>query len=170
MVTYRIEFEIPGLPNLNSASNLHWRTKKRNKDRWQTWVRSSVNAQGVPKRLLDQASVACTRYSSSEPDSDNLAESFKPLIDALVGLVVTDDSPEVLGSADGRYRWEYAPPKKGFVRMVIKERGDVRVMERDEFKEELRGFDAWRRRMNQLEGRRPRSLREYFEHVNREGE
>ena len=60
-----------------------------------------------------------TRLSSVQPDGDNLAESFKPLLDALIGLVIVDDSPAVLGSTHGRYGWIYAPPKKGSVRIEV---------------------------------------------------
>lgn len=76
---------------------------------------------GIPQKPLEKAKVILTRHtsiSSSQMDADNLAISFKPIMDGLVEAgVLIDDNMDVIGQPE--VRMEKAPPKKGFVTVEI---------------------------------------------------
>jgi len=78
-------------------------------------------AAGLPPEPLWKATVVCTRHSSRVPDYENLAHSFKPLIDGLTvnggGGVLVDDNQAVIGQPE--YRWEKAAPKQGRVTIEV---------------------------------------------------
>jgi len=116
--TYSLTIEIPGLPSINTASNNHWRVRARNNKTWKRAVVHFALAAGLPPEPLWKAKVVCTRHSAREPDFENLAHSFKPLIDGLVtGGVLVDDNQQVIGQPT--YRWEKAAPKQGMVTIEV---------------------------------------------------
>ena len=116
--TYALKLEIPGLPACNTASNNHWRVRARHNRKWQHDTILAAKAQGLPSEPLWKAKVTCTRHSSREPDFENLAHSFKPVIDGLVtGGVLVDDNQAVIGQPD--YRWERAAPKSGRITVEV---------------------------------------------------
>ena len=125
--SYRLEFEIPGLPELPQKRRSYWVIKKA-ADRWREVVKLTVK-QRRPPDPLSSALITLTRRSSVEPDYDNLVASFKPVVDALTlskknnrgrmiwrADVLVDDRPSVLAR---RYLWEKAPPGKGSIHVVV---------------------------------------------------
>jgi hypothetical protein len=114
-VSYHLELEIKGLPPMNSARNVHWRVAQREKKLWQELVHLGVVGK-KPPAPLPFANIRCTRCSAAMPDADNLAHSFKTLVDALVGVVIEDDSPEHIAIS---YAWEDAPRNKGSVHIEV---------------------------------------------------
>ena len=111
-----LEFEIDGLPKTNPADNRHWRSVQRDKREWQASVHLATVGKR-PSEPLSKARATFTRFSSVEPDDDNLRYSFKYIRDGLIksGIIV-DDAPWYL---EAEYLWEKAPPKKGKVRVRV---------------------------------------------------
>jgi Holliday junction resolvase RusA-like endonuclease len=116
---------MPGyLPPINSASGVHWRTK-------QGWKREAsrqvfaalIEAKWRPAEgPFEFAHVTCLRRSSHVPDRDNLAESFKHVVDCIVRAgVLVDDAPN---HARVTYLWAKAPPNAGGIEVVITEGDD----------------------------------------------
>lgn len=110
----KLEFFLPGLPDLQSNRYAHWRTRHTHDKSWKEKVQWMARANGA--NLLQSAHVVFTRQSTREPDADNLAASFKPLLDGLKGSVIVDDSPEHISV---EYRWEKAPRAAGGVLITI---------------------------------------------------
>lgn len=73
-----------------------------------------------PAEPLERAHLILTRHSSSEPDFDGLAVSFKPVIDGLVeaGVLANDKSGNI---GQPEYRWFKAPMKMGFITVEVRE-------------------------------------------------
>jgi len=115
---YALKLEIPGLPPCNTASNNHWRVRARQNRKWRHDTILAAKAAGLPSEPLWKATVTCTRHSSREPDFENLAHSFKPVLDGLVtGGVLVDDNQQVIGQPD--YRWERAAPRSGRITVEV---------------------------------------------------
>ena len=114
-----LELEIPGLPSCNSAAALGWRVRHAERKAWKGRVSNAVLCKlgRWPSTPLDRARVTLTRCSSVEPDADNLASSFKFILDGLVMAgVIADDKPSVI---DVDFRWERAPRGAGCVRIRV---------------------------------------------------
>lgn len=116
---YALEIELDGLPKLQSGAWGHWRTRRKHDERWKDLIGWEVVRLGPPPKLLDFASVECIRFSTREPDWDNLVASFKPLIDGLIGTVLVDDSPTRLVR---RYGWTKTDRGRGRMRIYVEER------------------------------------------------
>lgn len=116
----RIEWRLEGLPAITSNARLRVRERIRETKRWRrdaAWVtraRSGVLNRGWPAA---GARYVLTRHSTREPDPENLAVSFKAIVDGITdALSLPDDSRRYV---DRVYRWEKAPPRKGSVTAVI---------------------------------------------------
>lgn len=118
--SYVLEFELPGLPKTtNAIGRAHWAVKVREVRSWTAAVMALI-AHKRPLEPLSRATLTLTRFSSAEPDYDNLVISFKPVIDALVrAQVLTSDKPSVIGQPE--YRWEKAKPRQGMIRVRVEE-------------------------------------------------
>jgi hypothetical protein len=104
---------------MNAIGRAHWAVKARNARKWRELGADAIRAHR-PVAPLRRARVKLTRHSSHELDFDNLAFSFKPLLDSLVeSQIIQDDDPATIGQPD--YRWERAKPKCGFVVVKIEE-------------------------------------------------
>lgn len=115
---YRLEITMPGLPKTMNA-RLHWRARYRENQLWLGMVQRLV-ATKIPEYPLPTARLVCVRYSSQEPDYDNLTSGFKPIIDALVKCkVLKNDKMRNIGMPD--FRWEKVPIREGKVRVVVLE-------------------------------------------------
>lgn len=102
---------------------MHWSTVYRRTRRLERDVGFAVRAAGKPHAPLELARVVLTRCSASEPDPDNLAASFKPVVDALVAAgVLSGDEPHRFEGRRPEYRWEPAPRHQGRVRVEVEER------------------------------------------------
>lgn len=114
---YEIEFEIDGLPPINSADGTHWRKRQKLRKDWENrvWIMTTNRKPGAP---LARARVTITRFSARQPDFENLAQGGKFLLDGLVKVgVLVDDKPAVIGQPV--YLWEKYPAKLGKVRIRV---------------------------------------------------
>lgn len=112
--TMKIEFTLPGLPStLNSRK--HHMAIYRERKTWKQMVWAAVLNQ-KPVAPFQKAKVTLTRHSSRPMDGDNLASSFKAVLDGLVeAQVLRDDSFNTIGMPD--FRWEKS--KQGFITVRV---------------------------------------------------
>jgi len=115
---YRLEIELEGLPQLQSGVWGHWAKRRKHDQVWKDRVKLAIMREKRPTRPLAKAHIVITRCSTTEPDFDNLAAAAKPLVDALIGTVLKDDSPSHLTR---HYQWEKAPRGQGSVKLVVTE-------------------------------------------------
>jgi hypothetical protein len=117
---YRLELELRGLPPLQIAgARGHWATRWRKQARWKRDV-ATLAAFQRPPAPLERARVTLVRCCPSEPDPDNLAASFKPLLDGLVeARVLAGDTPDHFEGRRPTYGWEPAPARAGSVRLIV---------------------------------------------------
>lgn len=117
----KLSITIKGLPKMANGGHGSWMADAAAKKKWKTaMARELIGLQ--PNKPFEKVRVVFTRCSSIEPDTDGNAHGFKPVRDALVkfGFVV-DDKPK---NMEAIYKWEYAPPKKGFIRIEMEEIND----------------------------------------------
>jgi Holliday junction resolvase RusA-like endonuclease len=114
-----ISLTIPGLPKiLSNGSHGHWRVAWQNATKWKRLVGYALSGQ-IPRRPIQKAHVVFTRYSTMEPDFDNLAISFKPCADALVICgVLANDKPSCLTA---EYKWAKGKQHKGFITIEVRD-------------------------------------------------
>jgi len=114
---YTLEFELDGLPPMNSADGMHWRVRRKLRIDWEFRVDLACRGR-KPETPLPKAQVKILRFSSREPDFENLAQGGKFLLDGLVKCgVLEDDRPSVIGQPI--YKWIKASPKQGKVRIEV---------------------------------------------------
>lgn len=116
---YELSFVINGTPDLpNRCRKGSWKATWSHAKKWKAWV--GVRCLGKkPAEPLQQAALHLTRYSSVEPDPDNLAASFKPVIDGLreAGIIENDRSANVAL----KFSWRKVPPNMGMIRVEVRE-------------------------------------------------
>ena len=113
------EFNIYALPQtINAIGRKHWGLKVKEAKRWKRLVGEQCIFKNIHGLGLKTARLELTRRSSKEPDFDNLASSFKHVIDALVeSYVIVDDKPSVISSPV--FIWEKAKMKEGSITVRI---------------------------------------------------
>jgi len=97
----------------------HWAIagKARREWRQRTRLRVFLERPNVP---LVSCKIVCKRFSSVEPDRDNLARSFKSIVDGLKdGKIIKDDKPSIV--KEFITLWEKAPKKNGKVEILVEE-------------------------------------------------
>ena len=118
---YTLEIELAGkLPKMNTSHTRgrHWSVGHREAKYWVGRLYLEIQGR-KPKRPLKRARGTFTRHSSREPDYENLAYSFKEIVDALVKLdVLEDDAPKNL---ERMYRWEKGRGGDGKVTIHLEE-------------------------------------------------
>jgi Holliday junction resolvase RusA-like endonuclease len=118
VTTYKLVIEIPGLPKTPNA-RMHWRVKALEAKKWRNAV-CLVSLSQRPDSPLKKALVECTRFSTSRPDFDNLAASFKNCLDGLQDAgVIKNDNFETIGNPE--YKWEKTKKGMGKIRIVVTE-------------------------------------------------
>ncbi len=122
-MSYTLEIQIPALPKTpNALLGAHWRVRSNHAKRWKQVIGMFAVKAGLPPEPLKKSIIYCTRLSSHRLDLDNLAGSFKCLIDALTfNRVIEDDTPDHVVIY---YRHEIAPPKKGSIKIRVEEVGE----------------------------------------------
>ena len=121
-IDYELTLEVRALPRANASSNVHWRTKVRDRKEWTVRMKAAMKGKQKPPSPLSLSVVLFERHSSSEPDYANLVNSFKLVEDLLqpksqrnpggLGILEGDKSHNYVGGhAD--YVWKKAPPGKG---------------------------------------------------------
>lgn len=119
-MTYRIEFRLDGLPPMENGHK-HWAVAGKARRDWRGRTRMRVFMQRPPTPLTS-VKIVCTRFSSVEPDRDNLARSFKSVIDGLKdGGIILDDRPSIVKEFISL--WERAPKGKGAISICVEELG-----------------------------------------------
>lgn len=120
-----LSIELPGLPpTLNSR--MHWRVIHKRRSAWKAAVETQVSLHpwSKTKQTLERARLVCTRFSSVEPDFDNLVSGFKWVVDQLkISGVIRDDKMSVIGQPE--YKWAKCPPKHGKIRVEVYALGDA---------------------------------------------
>lgn len=109
------QFEVPGATDIMNA-NANWKYRWSHAKRWKAMVAAAVLAyRAKPPVPLTRSRLVLTRCSAVEPDPDNLAASFKPVIDGLreAGVIENDRSCNV----EICYRWRKAP--RGSKKMLV---------------------------------------------------
>ena len=117
---YSLEFTISGLPRIfTNGSHGHWTIKHKARLTWAKLVAQAIGAK-KPSAPLKIAHAEFVRVSSKEPDFDNLVSSFKGVRDSLIkcGIIENDRSSNL---PNPKYLWEKAAPKRGFIKISIKE-------------------------------------------------
>lgn len=120
MRTYRITFEIPGLPEpTNRLNSMTLGQRIRRNEYWKQQVWIAVGSKKPPAPLA-HARLVLTRFSSTAPDPDGLVSSFKHIIDGLVVCkILLNDRVTNIGMPD--YRWEKVSPKQGKIRVEVEQ-------------------------------------------------
>jgi Holliday junction resolvase RusA-like endonuclease len=118
-VTYRLVIDLDGLPKTTNGSHGHWRTAAAERKKWRNAV-ALIAKMRRPPAPLRAAYVELVRFSSSQPDEDNLMISFKSCVDGLKdGKVLVDDKRDVI--LRRLCRWEKAKPGEGKIRIIVEE-------------------------------------------------
>jgi Holliday junction resolvase RusA-like endonuclease len=115
---YRASAELPGLPDSPNRVRGHWRKSWTKTKKWKDWTALAF-AQIKPRAPLHQARLLLTRYSSVQPDPDNLVASFKAVIDGLrQGGVIANDRAE---NVRVETKWQKAPSRMGKISIYVEE-------------------------------------------------
>lgn len=119
MEPYERVFTFDVLPKLQTGQG-HWSTSAGERKRWRRRVAEMLNIKRArPPSALKLADVFFVRFSSVEPDDDNLAISFKGVRDAFVQeRVLAADDPRHLIA---HYKWVRTKPQFGHIIVTIKE-------------------------------------------------
>jgi Holliday junction resolvase RusA-like endonuclease len=118
---YHVIIEISGLPKtVNELGRKHWAVKVKHNRKWQEEIFYALQKKERPEKPLEKVVLQFTRYSSMEPDFDNLVNSFKPIMDALVkAKIIKDDKPSIVGNPT--YGWQKCKKGEGKIEIEIKE-------------------------------------------------
>ena len=118
-MSLKFEIEIPGLPRTTNGSHGHWRAAAAERKKWRTAI-CLLASRERPSVPLKKAKITCIRYSSSEPDFDNLVISFKSCLDGLRDAgVIADDKKRNIGATT--YLWQKAPARQGKIKIIVEE-------------------------------------------------
>jgi Holliday junction resolvase RusA-like endonuclease len=119
-MSYRKEITIFILPPTPNARYSCWQKRAEKVQEIRDLAQKSAMVYGRPKYPLKKCRVTCTRFSSVEPDFDNLAGSFKPILDGfkIAGIFIDDKSSVITERA---YLWEKTPARQGRVTVLIEE-------------------------------------------------
>lgn len=119
---YKLEFivhDLPKIPN-NGSHGSYWQVVAE-KRKWEKLIVFQVG-NNRPAKPLKIAKVSFTRFSSVEPDDDNLAASFKRVRDILVNIgILENDKPGNFEGGKPEYIFEKTAPKTGRIRVVVEE-------------------------------------------------
>lgn len=117
---YRLEVDLPGLPPLNSASNMTWKAKIGKRKTWAKIIGFCVPKAKRPQIPLEHARVMITRFSSAPPDFDNLGHAAKWVLDELQSVgVLSNDNAKCIGSPT--LKWEKVRPKNGHTLVIVEQ-------------------------------------------------
>lgn len=125
-MSYWLKLRIDQLPKtINDIGRKHWWTKVKEIKEWEAIIHFQTLGKR-PMKPLEKASVKFTRHSSRCPDYDNLAQSFKAVLDCLVkSKILKNDSMEVIGKPE--YHWEKTKSRKGYIEIEVLSEEDERA-------------------------------------------
>lgn len=114
---YVLEFELNGLPKTTNGLQVHWRKRGQEAKKWRRLVWATV-IDKRPETPLVRAHLTLTRISSTRPDFDGLASSFKHVIDGLIdGGIIVNDRHENIGQPE--YQWVKGKQGQGKIRIRV---------------------------------------------------
>lgn len=117
-MSYYFFFQIPGLPKTTNGSHGSWQKAAGERKKWRSLSCRSAERNRPPNPLA-RAKLTLTRCSSNKPDLDNLAISFKGIVDGLKDArIIVDDSDDFV---ERKYLWEKAPRGEGKITVAIEE-------------------------------------------------
>lgn len=101
MSLYFHKVVIKGVPSLNNRHQ-HWSKTSRERKEWHEKVRRAFKFK--PGAPVDRCMIRVVRFSSRQPDYDNLVYSFKPVFDGLTeaGIILDDNMNVVI---ERKYSW-----------------------------------------------------------------
>lgn len=123
-----LSFTLPLTPVRNALDRMHWNAKRALLRQLGDTFRQQIPlAAGIP---FAKARVEVVRYSSQEPDPDNLTGSAKPILDAMQvprvdgkrhlhpygAYIIENDNSECI---ELHIRWERCPAKHGKVVVLV---------------------------------------------------
>ena len=116
---YKLFFELPGLPKTTNGSHGNWRAAAAERRKWRKASTSRAYPYKPSSPLL-KCRLTLTRCSTTKPDIDNLAISFKGVVDGLKdAMIIHDDTDKVV--IERYYLHEKAPRNKGKICILIEE-------------------------------------------------
>lgn len=116
---YRLEFELVGLPSTANSHKAHWAVAGKERKKWRLATKMRTFLQR-PSQPLTACRLTCTRFSSSEPDHDNLVQSFKSVIDGLKDAgIIKDDKSSIV--KERKYLWEKVARDEGRISVLVEE-------------------------------------------------
>jgi Holliday junction resolvase RusA-like endonuclease len=124
-VTYRLSFELPGLPRMANPSgrSQHWRAVFGERRKWKTAVWAAVQGK-LPRQPLERYTLHLTRFSSVPPDFDGLVSSWKAIVDGLrEAKVIADD--KLVNTGPWRCHWIKCKRDEGRVSVTVEDRSDI---------------------------------------------
>ncbi|HSH24978.1 MAG TPA: hypothetical protein VLA13_05515 [Massilibacterium sp.] len=90
----------PMLNGKNGLKRMHWTKYKKVRDMW-TWL---IRAE-KPQKHSGKVIISFTRFSTAQPDWDNLYASFKVIGDSLETLgIIKDDSMDIVTDLDANWK------------------------------------------------------------------
>lgn len=102
---------------INAIGRKHWWTKVKEIQEWEKIIYFQTLGK-LPKEPLKKARLVLTRHSSRAPDYDNLAISFKHIVDSLrKAKIIKNDSMDVIGKPE--YNWVKCKNGQGFVEIEV---------------------------------------------------
>ncbi len=129
MSLYRLELEIPSVPNIaHWQQRAHWTVHSAEAARWREILRILVGRKRPPQPL-QRAEIWLTRCCERECDWEQLVMGFKPVVDALMKStakvaradVIEDDRSSVLPGCRRHYAWEQAKRNRTRTKLVVEE-------------------------------------------------
>lgn len=114
-----IEITIHDLPKIiTNGSKGSWKAAWAEARKWHRLVQEAlILTQQVPEKPFKTAKLTLTRFSSNQPDFDNLAASFKHVVDGLVkAQVLENDKIDNIGYPD--VAWTKC--KRGEGKIIVK--------------------------------------------------
>ena len=117
MSKYFHKVSIAGIPSLSNRHE-HWAKISKERKEWHLKVIRAF--QFRPMKPIDYCEIRVCRFSSRQPDYDNLVISFKAVIDGLIhAKIIKDDSMNVV--LDRHYSWCKVPRIQSHITIEVKE-------------------------------------------------
>lgn len=113
---YYLDVDLPGVPILPNRMKKNWYSFAAESTKWKDIVYVHCRNR-FPKTPLKKASIIFIRYSSREPDFDNLVRSFKPVLDGLKGHIIEDDNQKIIGKPT--YLWKKEKEVDAHIRIIL---------------------------------------------------
>lgn len=123
-MSYSCTVEIEQLPKTaNSIGKAGWWYTQAERKLWRRLVGHAFLGK-QPIKPLKRSTLLCTRFSTTEPDLDNLYASFKFVIDGMkYNAIIEDDKSS---NIDLKCSWTKGKRGQGKIRIEITEIQDVR--------------------------------------------